>query len=180
MRSAIKKVIVIGPESTGKSTLCEQLAEHYNTCWCPEFAREYLREIKGQYTYADLLNMAHGQLELEDTMLTQARNQFYFIDTDMYVMKVWCEVAFEDCHSWILKQIAARRYDYYLLCNTDLPWVQDELREYPNIEFRNRLFKMYKDIAINSGTPWAEISGTDTERLQTAVRVLDATYLRRQ
>jgi len=171
-----RKVVIIGPESTGKSTLCAQLAAHYKTAWCPEFAREYLKEIKGDYSYADLLNIAHGQLELEDTMLTQAAPNFFFIDTDMYVMKVWCEVAFEKCHTWILKQIATRQYDFHFLCNTDLPWMPDELREYPDPEFRHRLFKVYKDMLVNSGGQWAEVSGTDMQRLQMAVSVLDSVF----
>lgn len=172
----MKKIVVIGPESTGKSTLCEQLANHYQTVWCPEFAREYLKETNGQYSYADLLNIAHGQLELEDTLLTEAKNGFYFIDTDMYVMKVWCEVAFEQCHTWILKQIAARQYDLFFLCNVDLPWVKDELREYPDLSFRKKLFKMYKDLLINNSGKWAEISGTDMQRLQMAVSVINTVF----
>jgi NadR type nicotinamide-nucleotide adenylyltransferase len=175
----MKKIVVIGPESTGKSTLCSQLAEHYNTCWCPEFAREYLLEKGGKYNYADLLNIAHGQLELEDTMLTQAKNNFYFIDTDMYVMKVWCEVVFENCYTWILKQIALRQYDLIFLCDVDLPWVKDELREYPDLEFRKKLFNMYRDLLINQKTKWAEISGTDMQRLQMAVSIIDTVFKRR-
>lgn len=171
--------MIIGPESTGKSTLCAQLSEHYKTCWCPEFAREYLQETGGRYTFADLLNIAHGQQELEDTMLTQASNGYYFIDTDMYVMKVWCEVAFQQCHTWILKQIAMRRYDLYFVCDTDLPWIRDELREYPDPAFRKKLFLMYKDIAINSGTMWSEISGTDSQRLQMAVGIIDTVFGKR-
>jgi nicotinamide riboside kinase len=97
----MRKIVIIGPESTGKSTLCQQLAAYYNTVWCPEFAREYLSEKGMDYNYEDLLNIAHGQIELEDSMMQEARNGYYFIDTDMYVMKVWCEVAFEDCHTWI-------------------------------------------------------------------------------
>lgn len=175
----MKKIVVIGPESTGKSTLCAQLAEHYKTSWCPEFAREYLKEINGQYSFADLLNIAHGQLELENTMLPQAKN-FYFIDTDMYVMKVWCEIVFENCHTWILKQIANRQYDFYLLCDVDLPWVKDELREYPDLEFRRKLHKVYRDILINQKTKWAEISGTDAQRLQMAVSIIDTVFVNRQ
>jgi NadR type nicotinamide-nucleotide adenylyltransferase len=175
----MKKIIVIGPESTGKSTLCEQLANHYKTCWCPEFAREYLLEKKGNYNFEDLLNIAMGQLELEDTLINLATNGFYFIDTDMYVMKVWCEVSFEQCHTWILKQIAKRQYDMYLLCNIDLPWVKDELREYPDINMRRRLYKIYKDIMINSGTRWAEISGTDMQRFQMATSIIDTVYKRK-
>lgn len=175
----MKRIIVIGPESTGKSTLCEQLANHYKTCWCPEFAREYLLEKKGNYNFEDLLNIAMGQLELEDTLINLATNGFYFIDTDMYVMKVWCEVSFEQCHTWILKQIAKRQYDMYLLCNIDLPWVKDELREYPDINVRRRLYKIYKDIMINSGTRWAEISGTDMQRFQMATSIIDTVYKRK-
>lgn len=174
----MKKIVVIGPESTGKSTLCEQLAEHYKTVWCPEFAREYLMQNGKEYTYDDLLKIAMGQLELEDTMITLA-NKHYFIDTDMYVMKVWCEVAFNKCHPWILKQIALRQYDLYLLCDVDLPWVKDELREYPDLAFRKQLFETYKDLAINTGTKWAIISGTDTQRLQMAVSIIDTVFGKR-
>src|SRR5688572_23831203 len=109
----MKKIVIIGPESTGKSTLCKQLAEHYQTAWCPEYAREYLTDLDRHYTYEDLLQIARGQLSLEDELGTQA-GEYYFIDTDMYVMKVWCEVAFEQCHTWILRQIAVREYDLYL------------------------------------------------------------------
>ena len=174
----MRKIVIIGPESTGKSTLCSQLAEHYKTCWCPEFAREYLKESGGKYSFHDLLNIAHGQIELEDTMLTQAKNNFYFIDTDMYVMKVWCEVVFETCHTWILKQIAVRKYDLFFLCDIDLPWVKDDLREYPDVEFRKKLFKMYRDLMITQKTKWAEISGTHAQRLQTAISIIDTVFTR--
>ena len=172
----MRKIVIIGPESTGKSTLCQQLAAYYNTVWCPECAREYLSEKGMDYNYEDLLNIAHGQIELEVSMMQEARNGYYFIDTDMYVMKVWCEVAFENCHTWILKQVAQRKYDFYLLCSIDLPWESDGLREYPDLEFRKKLFNMYKDIVINSNTMWAEITGTDTQRLQTAISILNTVY----
>jgi NadR type nicotinamide-nucleotide adenylyltransferase len=172
----MRKIVIIGPESTGKSTLCSQLAEHYKTCWCPEFAREYLKETGGRYSFHDLLNIAHGQIELEETMLSQAKNNFYFIDTDMYVMKVWCEVVFETCHTWILKQIALRKYDLFFLCDIDLPWIKDELREYPDLEFRKKLYKMYRDLMITQKTKWAEISGTNTQRFQTAISIIDTLF----
>lgn len=175
----MRKIVVIGPESTGKSTLCSQLAGYYQTCWCPEFAREYLQERGGKYNFEDLLNIARGQIELEDTMLTQAKNGFYFIDTDMYVMKVWCEVAFEQCHTWILKQIAARQYDLIFLLDVDLPWVKDALREYPELSFRKKLFNMYKDLLVNQKTRWAVVSGTDSQRLQMAVGIINTIFPRR-
>jgi NadR type nicotinamide-nucleotide adenylyltransferase len=169
----LKKIVIIGPECTGKSTLCKQLAEHYKTVWCPEFAREYLLQHGTKYTYDDLLKIAIGQMELEDSMATEGKNSYYFIDTDMYVMKVWCEVAFNNCHKWILNQIAERSYDLHLLCDVDLPWVKDELREYPDQEKRKSIYKIYKDHMINSGSRWAEVSGTQSERLQTAITLID-------
>ena len=175
----MRKIVIIGPESTGKSTLCQQLADHYKTVWCPEFAREYLKEIKNNYTFQDLLNIAHGQLELEELMIRSASNNLYFIDTDMYVMKVWCEVAFEQCHSWILKQIAIKKYDLYFLCDADLPWVKDELREYPDPVIRKRLVRMYKDILVNNNVPWAMIQGSDIQRLQSAIGIIDTLFPRK-
>lgn len=172
----MKKIVIIGPESTGKSTLSAQLAAHYKTVWCPEFAREYLLQHGTTYTYNDLLQIAKGQIALEDATGAVAKNNLYIIDTNMYVMKVWCEVVFNNCHTWILKQIAERPYDLYLLCDTDLPWVQDGLREYPDPAMRQRLFKMYKDLLINSGTKWAIISGTPEDRLEKSINIIDTTF----
>ena len=178
--------MVIGPESTGKSTLCNQLAQHYQTLWCPEYAREYLLTNGKKYTYENLLTIAHGQLALEDSVVDNLESKtpdsrfptpdsrLVFIDTDMYVMKVWCEYVFGKCHQFILDEIASRRYDLYLLCNTDLPWVQDELREYPDEKPRQELFRIYKDILINQSTPWFEISGTNEQRLQNAIKAIDS------
>lgn len=165
----MKKIAIIGPESTGKSTLSQQLAAHFRTVWCPEFARNYLLQHGTNYRFNDLLTIAKGQKALIESTAAQAKNGLWFTDTEMYVMKVWCEVVFDQCHTWILKEAALQQYDLYLLCNTDLPWVKDELREYPDLAMRQKLFKMYKDICINSGRPWALISGREEERLQQAI-----------
>lgn len=169
----MKRIVVIGPESTGKSTLCGHLAEHYKTVWCPEYAREYLLKNGMNYTYDDLTHIAKGQLQLQASMEKKAGSNVYFVDTDLYVMKVWHEVAFSNCPTWILKTIAHTSCDLYLLCNTDLPWVKDELREYPHLAMRQRLFKMYHDVVINSGMRWAIVSGTNEERLQKAIAAVD-------
>lgn len=169
----MKKIVVIGPESTGKSTLCQQLAEHYGTTWCPEYAREYLLRNGKNYTFDNLLQIAKGQLALEDRELLNAKNDCYIIDTNMYVMKVWCEVVFNNCHTWILKQAVNRQYDLTLLCDVDLPWVEDELREYPGYEMRRKLFLMYKDLLVQSNENWALISGSYEERLQGAINIIN-------
>jgi len=197
----IKKIVVIGPESTGKSTLCQQLAAHYNTLWCPEYAREYLLEHGTNYTYDDLLTIAKGQIALEEKSMVNSELAMHnrqqaignwqaathkvsnsplatthsplFIDTNMYVMKVWCEFVFGKCHHYILDQIAKRKYDLYLLCNIDLPWVKDELREYPDLETREKLYGIYKEIMVNQNVSWADISGNYEERLQKAIVAVD-------
>ena len=172
------KIVVIGPESTGKSTLCESLAQHYNTEWCPEFAREWLLTNGKEYDFDDLLTIAKGQLAMEDEFTSQLKTQnskpkTLFIDTDMYVMKVWCEFVFSKCHNFIIDQIVERKYDLYLLCNVDLPWVKDELREYPDLETRLKLYHIYKDIMVNQSVPWIDISGDYDERLQKAISAID-------
>lgn len=194
LKNMIRKIVVIGPESTGKSTLCEQLAQHYNMQWCPEFAREYLLTNGKEYDEGDLLEIARGQLAMEDEytdlvssqwkladaqtwvntqlMHTMQHSPYLFVDTDMYVMKVWSEYVFGKCDPFILEQIAARKYDLYLLCNTDLPWVKDELREYPDENIRKELFNIYKDLLINQTTPWVEITGTHEDRLLAAINAI--------
>ena len=170
----IKKFVVIGPESTGKSTLCEKLASHFSATYSKEFAREYLLEHGMAYSTDDLLLIAKGQIELENKAIDiikgdSAINPILFIDTDMYVMKVWSEFVFNTCHLWILNQIVERKYDGYLLCKPDLPWVKDELREYPDSETRDTLYHYYKDILINQSVPWYEVSGLDPERTLGAI-----------
>jgi NadR type nicotinamide-nucleotide adenylyltransferase len=179
----IKKIVVIGPESTGKSTLCSELAARYLTDWVPEYAREYLLTHGMSYRYEDLLIIAKAQAALEDLHSAALERRWansarpadpiLFIDTDMYVMRIWCEFVFGKCHSWILDQVAARKYDGYLLCKTDLPWVKDEPREYPDLVSREKLFHIYRDSMINQCTPWAEISGAADERLMMAVNAVD-------
>lgn len=177
----MKKIVVIGPESTGKSTLCTQLAAHYQTIWCPEYAREYLLKNGTDYSYNDLLTIAKGQVALEEEYINSLKStperSLLFIDTDMYVMKVWCEFVFGNCHRFILDEIVNRKYDLYLLCNTDLPWVKDELREYPDLVTRQKLYQNYKDILVNQSVPWADISGDQEERLQKAIVAVEHTII---
>jgi len=175
----VKRIVIIGPESTGKSTLSNQLAEHYHTLWCPEYAREYLLSHGIEYNYDDLLTIAKGQIALEDEYADKVAAQIkegqglLFIDTNMYVMKVWCEFVFGKCHEFILNQITERKYDLYLLCNIDLPWTKDELREYPDEQPRKELYKIYKDLLINQSVPFVEISGMEEQRINKAVEAVD-------
>jgi NadR type nicotinamide-nucleotide adenylyltransferase len=169
----MKRIVVIGPESTGKSTICEQLSSHYKTKWVPEFARAYLLKHGTEYSFDDLLTIAKGQLKLQSEIESQTASDKVIVDTDMYVMKVWCEFVFDRCHQFILDHLAAHSNDLYLLCNPDLPWVKDELREYPDQESRIRLYHIYKDLMVNQQVPWLEIRGSYNERLETAITGID-------
>lgn len=164
----LKKIVVIGPESTGKSTLCEGLAAHYQTVWVREYAREYLEERGMGYTYESLRAIARGQLALEDRVAA-GRDGLLFIDTDLYVIKVWSEYVFDRCEAWVLDEIVRRKYDAYLLCNTDLPWAFDPLREYPDPGIRERLYHIYKDLLVNQFVPWMEVGGIGQKRLENGI-----------
>lgn len=172
----LKKIVIIGPESTGKSTLALMLAEKFNTYWVPEYAREYLLKHGTNYQFNDLQHIMKGQLDLEERITKQAiveGKEFIFIDTDMQVIRVWSEFVFNRCNNQTLNEIVHRAYDLYLLCNTDLPWVKDELREYPDEIIRKKLFHYYKDAMVNQDIPWAEISGEYEERLHAAVKAIN-------
>lgn len=168
----IRKIVIIGPESTGKSTVAGALASHFNTAFVPEFAREYIDALNRSYIYEDLWAIANGQLALEERQLAGAENGFLFCDTDLYVLKVWSEHKYGCCDERILRAIGRQRYDYYLLTDIDLPWTPDPQREHPEPEMRQYFFKVYKEIVINSGLPWTCLQGNEQERLCQAVTVL--------
>jgi nicotinamide riboside kinase len=191
----MKRIVILGPESTGKSFLSEQLAAHYKTSWVPEYARTYLGKNGADYHYEDLYEIAMGQVDCEESTVNQSlvkrqeslvvssltvfnpppvtRHPLIFIDTDLYTIKIWSEISFNMCDNRILTQIAKRTYDAYLLCNTDLPWAPDPLREYPDLESRQKIYNYYKDAMLNQDTPWVNISGNYEERFLKAVEAVD-------
>lgn len=168
----MKKIVVIGPESTGKSTLSAALADALHTLWVPEYARAYIEALDRPYMESDLLHIAHGQLEREDAAAAQC-GRVLVCDTDLYVLKVWSEASFGRCHRFILDQIAARQYDHYLLTYIDTPWEHDPLREHPLPEERYYFYHQYRDIVMNSGVPWTDVRGDESMRLATALRSLE-------
>lgn len=171
----LKKIAIIGPESTGKSVLTKQLAAHFHTLHVEEYARHYLETHGTDYSLADLWKIAQGQMKAEDAAINECKTygkQLLFVDTEMYVIKVWSEFVFNACDNRVLQQIISREYDMFLLCNTDLPWTKDNLREYPDHETRRKLFYHYHDLLVNQQVPWAVVSGLGEKRLQHAIGAL--------
>lgn len=167
------RVAITGPESTGKSMLTAQLAMHYNATMIVEYAREYLDRLSRPYDYDDILKIAKGQLAMENAVL-HSTEKFLFTDTEAIVTKIWCDVKYGRCHPWILEQIRNHPYDLYLLCNIDLPWMDDPLREHS--DKRNYLFNLYQEELMQRKLPFSIISGSGDNRLKQAIKVIDQSF----
>lgn len=165
-----KKIAIVGPESTGKSTLSAKLAMHYDTEWVHEYAREYLNSINRQYNYDDLKFIAQGQLQEEDRKLEDS-TKLLFCDTTMLTLKIWSEYAFKKCDDFILNNFSNRKYDLHLLCNIDLPWVPDPQREHP--DKRKYFFDWYESELKKRKINYVIIEGKVSERFDKAVKAVD-------
>jgi nicotinamide riboside kinase len=130
------KIIITGPESSGKTTLINALSKHFNLPFSKEYAREYLDTLKRDYNPDELLKIAKGQLKTE--------NGLQLLDTDLITLKIWSEYKYGSCDKWILTQIEKQKSEnrFYLLCSPDIPWQADKQRENPNN--RKELFEIYK------------------------------------
>lgn len=143
----VKKIAIIGAESTGKSTLCEELAGHFQTCFTTEFARDYLPTLHRDYTEEDLMIIAREQMQREEEAIKQAY-RFLFCDTDIMNIRVWSEVKFGKCSRDLLLLAASQDYDMYFLLLPELPWKEDPLRENPDQNMRNKLTQYYLEYAL--------------------------------
>lgn len=173
MPKRIIRVAVIGPESSGKSELCSNLAMHYITNWVPEFARIYLKDLQQPYTADDILNIYKTQFE-QEKQLIHAAEKFIFIDTEFIIAKVWCENAFQLSPDYFHEMIVNYPYDLYLLTAPDLPWVFDPLRENPGKgEF---FFDWYKRLLEEYKLKYAIVSGKDEKRIACAIKIIDEAF----
>ena len=137
------KIIITGPESSGKTTLCKELSKHFKIPFTKEFARDYLTNLDKDYAQNDLSEIAKGQLASE--------HNFQLLDTDLITIKIWSEYKYGNCEKWILDTIEKQKTEkrFYFLCKPDIPWESDPLRENPNN--RNELFEIYKKELENLG-----------------------------
>jgi NadR type nicotinamide-nucleotide adenylyltransferase len=170
-KGIIKKIAIVGAESTGKTWLCEKLAAHFSTVWVPEYAREYFNDSDiYNYTLDDLEIIAKKQLHTEDELINKA-SRFLFCDTTLITLKIWSELEFESTPEFIAGNLNKSKYSYYFITDNQIPWVADRLRE--NKHSRELLFEMNEYEVKKSGVPYSIISGTDEQRLKNAISILD-------
>lgn len=164
----IKRVSITGPESTGKTTLTEQLAAHFNTVFVPDYSRIYLNYINRPYTYEDVLHIAERIVKMESDMARIA-NGILFTDTDLINIKIWLEYYNWKVPDWINEEIN-KQYNHYLLMDIDIAWVADNQRNNPND--RDILFSRFESILKALNAPYTIISGNEAERLKLSVKAI--------
>jgi NadR type nicotinamide-nucleotide adenylyltransferase len=173
--SDVIKVVLFGPESTGKTTLSEQLARHYHTVWVPEYARDYLQDKWNNERKTcephDLLPIAEGQMKLENKLSKKATD-ILICDTDLLETKVYSEAYYiGDCDPVLEKYALENTYDLYLLTYIDIPWEADDLRDKPNE--REEMFNYFKDTLEKYGKNFITLKGNKKQRLEKAINHID-------
>ncbi|MEZ4858478.1 MAG: ATP-binding protein [Flavobacteriaceae bacterium] len=169
------KIVLFGPESTGKTTLAKQLARYYNTSWVPEYMREYLQKkwdiSKETISKEDILPIAKGQIDSENKQSKKAKN-FLFCDTNLLELKVYCNYYYENFYpKELIEATQQHSYHHYFLTAIDVPWEPDILRDRPYD--RSTLFCMFEEELKNNHLPYTILSGNKEQRFKTAKKILD-------
>lgn len=168
--AAIKRVAILGAESTGKTTLARSLALRFGTTWVPEYAREYISNHPETCTADEIVQMTRTQLEQEEQLMLQA-SKIIFSDTEQIVAKVWCEDVFGSAPAWFEENLLAHPYDLYLLTSNDLPWIADPVRVNP--QRRDYFFNWYKRELDHYNLKYEIITGRYEQRLLNAIRAIE-------
>jgi NadR type nicotinamide-nucleotide adenylyltransferase len=165
----IKRVVLTGPESTGKSVLTRQLARHTGELFLPEYARSYVASLSRNYDYDDILHIAEMQVKLESEIINQSKN-WLFIDTDLIITKVWFLHVFGRFPTWLDEAIKKMPRYCHLLCYPDIEWEADSTRENPHL--REFLFDWYQKELETYHIPYYIIKGSGNQRFENALKSL--------
>jgi len=169
------KIVILGPESTGKTLLAKYLAKYYKTKYLPEYARFYVEKLDRKYNYKDVVFIYKKQLKLEKKLITQNNQSYVFIDTDLIITKVWFEVVYKKMPLKINDDIKKNIADLYLLCYPDLEWIYDPVRENAG-EMRNILFAKYETELKYYNCKYHIINGFGKQRFINAINVIDSFF----
>jgi NadR type nicotinamide-nucleotide adenylyltransferase len=165
-----KIIVITGAESTGKTTLTEQLAKNFNVPFIPEIARQYVENLNGKYTFQDVETIAKMQIEQFNRAIT-LNSPFVFLDTWLIVTKIWFEFVYKEVPDWLIFEIEKTKIDLFLVCDIDLPWVFDPVRENGG-ENRKILHNKYIEEIKKFNFNYKIVKGTDVTRLNNALRFL--------
>jgi NadR type nicotinamide-nucleotide adenylyltransferase len=171
LKTTPKIIVITGAESTGKSTLTETLASYFNVPFIPEIARDYVEKLNRKYTYQDVEIIARKQVE----MLHQLKNSnapFIFVDTWLVVTKIWFDLVFQKEPDWLLPEIEKTKIDLVLVCDIDLPWIADPVRENGG-EKRKMLHKKYIETLNYFNFEYKIVSGKNKRRNENALQFLN-------
>jgi NadR type nicotinamide-nucleotide adenylyltransferase len=138
----LRKIVITGPESTGKTELSEALATKLNARWIPEYARTYVEKLGGPYQFSDLENIARYQIQQEKEESEKVVDGLLIFDTWLIITKIWFDVVYGKTPEWLEEHIVLSKIDLFLVCRPDLPWITDRVRENGG-EMRDRLFDRY-------------------------------------
>ena len=169
-RRSVIRVVLTGSESTGKTTLASLLAAHYGAELVPEFVRGYAEKKQGPIGFADHGPIARGQMVLEDEHIARA-SRLVVQDTDLLSTVVYCDHYFGACPEWIREAALQRRPRLYLLCEADIPWIHDGVRD--RGDRREEMQALFLDAVRRSGSPWVDIRGERAERVVAATDAID-------
>lgn len=170
MNKAIKKIAIVGPESTGKSTMSIALAKHYNVPWVPEYARYYCAALTSDCTLQDEINMYHGQVALEESVLAMTETNFIICDTTFLTVKIWSDEMLGETPQIVLDGLKQKPYDFYLLLDIDLPWQEDPLRDFPHM--REHFMEVWHKELKALNAKYVVVNGIEN-RLQNAINEID-------
>ena len=178
----IVKVVLFGPESSGKTSLSEHLARYYNTVWVPEFARDYLQQKwnnkRKTCEKEDFIPIAIGQMALENKLAEKA-DKILICDTDLLETKVYSEEFYDGFVDEILERAAIENsYDLYLLTYIDTPWEKDDLRDRP--EQRLEMFSAFENALIQHKRPYILLIGSKEARLKIATKAIEEVLAQRE
>lgn len=178
MQRTIKNIVITGPESTGKTDLCQQLASHYHTIWIPEYARFYIENLNRPYTYDDLNIIVKRQFEEITGDYSQKAKNYVFFDTSLIISKVWFEVVYKKVPPELEQMIAVSPFDLFLLCTPDLEWKPDNVRENGG-EMRLTLFRKYENELILRKFSYEIVTGIGNQRLQNALHIIETFFTKK-
>ena len=176
---SVIKVAILGAESTGKTTLCRDLAAHFSCLWVPEFMRDYLQDkwdkTQQTCTWEDLLPIAQGQIALENKLAHQAKlnnDKYLFCDTSLFELMVYAHWYYDDCQEALTKAALAHHYDLILLTEVDIPWVADDLRDSPHE--REDISAFFETMLNRHHIPFKKVGGNRLERVTYVQHMVNA------